>query len=358
MRHSLSLGARGLGRVWPNPAVGCVIVKDGRVIGRGRTADGGRPHAETVALQQAGGHANGATVYVTLEPCAHQGETPPCADALIEAGVSRVVIATGDPDPRVAGKGIAILQAAGIAVETDCLGEAARQQQTGFLTRVTKSRPMVTLKLASTLDGRIATASGESQWITGPQARRRVHAMRANHDAILVGAGTVRADDPSLNVRDLGISHYPVRVVASRHLRLPQDSKLFHTASDQPVWIVCDESSVETPEAQSWQKAGARLIPARPANGQISASEMLTELGKTGITRIFCEGGGMLAASLLMADLVDQLIVFGAGKVIGAEGQPSVGPLGVSELSTVPSFELQDCSTVGNDVLQIWSRTG
>ncbi len=216
MAHALGLARRGLGRVWPNPAVGCVLVKGSRVLGRGFTQPGGRPHAETVALAAAGEGARGATAYVTLEPCAHHGRTPPCAGALAAAGVARVVTAIEDPDPRVSGRGHAMLRAAGIAVTEGVLAEEARALQRGFLSRVVRGRPMVTLKLAASLDGRIATAAGESRWITGPGARARVHAMRAMHDAVMVGAGTARADDPMLTVRGLGVDHQPVRVVAAR----------------------------------------------------------------------------------------------------------------------------------------------
>lgn len=356
MRHALSLAARGLGRVWPNPAVGCVVVNHGRIVGRGFTADGGRPHAETIALAQAGEQAKGATAYVTLEPCSHIGQTPPCAEALIKSGISRVVIATEDPDPRVCGRGIALLKEAGLSVSTGCLVNEAQDLQRGFFTRINHGRPALTLKLAMSLDGRIATASGESKWITGPDARRAVHGLRASHDAVMVGAGTVRADNPDLRIRALGTTHQPVRIVTSRHLRLPEGSQLWSSASEAPVWIVCDEGALISPEAKAWGNAGATLIPV-PSNGaHLSPHETLTALGDKGLTRVFCEGGGMLAASLLAADLVDELIVFAAGKLIGAEGQPGVGPLGISALSQTPAFELVDVQAVGADVMQRWRR--
>ena len=204
MRHALALGARGLGQTWPNPAVGCVLVKDNRIVGRGWTQPGGRPHAEVRALAQAGEAARGSTAYVTLEPCAHHGKTPPCAEALIAAGVARVVTALQDPDSRVAGRGHAILRAAGLGVTEHVEAAAATDAHAGFLLRVTQGRPLLTLKLASSFDGRIATATGESRWITGPEARYHVHALRHSHDAVLVGAGTARADDPMLTVRGFG----------------------------------------------------------------------------------------------------------------------------------------------------------
>ncbi len=237
MAHAIALGARGLGRVWPNPAVGCVIVRNGRVVGRGHTADGGRPHAETQALAIAGAQAKGATAYVSLEPCAHQGETPPCTEALVSAGISKVVVAFEDPDQRVAGRGLQALRDAGLDVECGLLEAKARDAQAGFLSRIEKGRPWLTLKLAATLDGRIATATGESQWITGPEARRAVHAMRMRHDAVMVGGGTARADDPTLTVRGIGADRQPVRIVVSRRANLPTPSRLTETMDQAPLWI-------------------------------------------------------------------------------------------------------------------------
>ncbi|TKA96810.1 bifunctional diaminohydroxyphosphoribosylaminopyrimidine deaminase/5-amino-6-(5-phosphoribosylamino)uracil reductase RibD, partial [Cereibacter changlensis] len=237
MALALSLGARGLGRTWPNPAVGCVIVKGARIVGRGWTQPGGRPHAEVMALRQAGDAARGAVAYVSLEPCAHHGKTPPCAEALIAAGVSRVVTALEDPDPRVAGRGHAMLRAVGIDVTEGVMGAEAAEANAGFLKRVTRGLPLVTLKLATTLDGRIATASGESRWITGPAARRAVHALRMSHDAVMVGVGTALADDPDLTVRDMGAGHQPVRILIDSRLRHSAESRLGRTAGQHPVWI-------------------------------------------------------------------------------------------------------------------------
>lgn len=356
MRLALALGARGLGRVWPNPAVGCVIVRDGRVLGRGWTQDGGRPHAETMALAQAGEQARGATAYVSLEPCSHHGKTPPCADALIAAGVARVVVGLGDPDPRVAGRGLAALRAAGIAVTEGVCAPEARRTHRGFLSRVTQGRPMLTLKLATSADGRIATASGESQWITGPSARAWVHGMRACHDAVLVGAGTARADDPSLTVRGLGIAHQPVRIVLSRRLDLPRGSALMQTADRVPVWL-CHGPDAPLAACKVWQDAGARLIPvATGPGGQLDLAAVMRALGDAGLTRVFCEGGGMLAAGLLAADLVDDLAVITAGMVLGAEGTPAVGAMGIAALAEAPRFALAETRALGGDALSLWSR--
>ncbi len=352
MALALSLGRRGMGRVWPNPAVGCVIVKDGRIVGRGATANGGRPHAETIALAQAGAAAAGATAYVTLEPCAHHGQTPPCAQALIDAQVARVVIATGDPDLRVAGRGIAMLRAAGITVDTGVLEGQARRDHAGFLLRVTANRPYMTLKLAGTLDGRIATASGESQWITGPEARRAVHMMRARHDAVMVGAGTARADDPSLTVRGMGITRQPIRVVISRAMKIPATTQLARTAQDIPVWL-CHGAEADVTD---WTKKGAVSLPCPIEAGQVDPRAALGALADQGITRVFCEGGGMLAASLLSADLVDELVVFTAGMAIGAEGRPSLAAMGIDRLAAAPRFSLDHVRPVGTDIMHRWVR--
>ena len=357
MKMALGLAARGLGSVWPNPAVGCVLVRNGHVVGRGWTQPGGRPHAETVALAQAGDRAKGSTAYVTLEPCAHQGQTPPCADALIVAGVARVVVALQDPDPRVDGGGITKLRAAGVDVITDCLSAEAANLNRGFLLRVTEGRPFVTLKLASSFDGRIATASGESQWITGPDARRRVHLKRSTHDAVMVGGGTARADDPSLTVRGLGVKQQPVRVVMSRRLDLPLTGQLAQSAASIPVWLCCGPDA-PTELRDAWTGMGARIFDANVGrNGQLDPSSAMQALAEQGLTRVFCEGGGALAASLLAADQVDQIVGFTAGMALGAEGRPSLGAMGIDALSMAPRFTLNRIRVVGGDVMHVWSRT-
>lgn len=352
MALALTLASRGLGNVWPNPAVGCVIVGAGRIVGRGWTRAGGRPHAETVALAQAGTAAHGATAYVTLEPCAHHGQTPPCATALIAAGVSRVVVAIADPDPRVSGKGLAMLAAAGIRVDTGCLAAEAATLQRGFLNRLTRARPMLTLKLATSLDGRIATAGGESRWITGPAARRVVHALRARHDAVLIGGGTARADDPMLTVRDMGVARQPVRIVATTMLNLPADGALARSAHDVPLWLVHGPQA----DARPWAAAGARLMPVAAPDGRIDPSAMMQALAEAGLTRIFCEGGGQLAASLLSAGLVDEVVTFTAGLALGADARPAVGPLGLSVLADAPRFQLAEATAIGPDMLLRWTR--
>ena len=353
MQLALMIGRRGQGRVWPNPAVGCVVVQGGRVIGRGRTADGGRPHAEVVALSQAGVCAKGATAYVTLEPCAHQGQTGPCSAALIAAGVARVVVACTDPDPRVAGQGLAQLRAAGIAVDLGICEAEARADHAGFFGRLVQ-QPFVTLKLASTLDGRIATAHGESQWITGPQARTRVHAMRARHDAVMVGAGTARDDDPMLTVRGMGAVPQPVRIVVSSGLDLPIDGQLARTATDTPVWLC--HTAADPDRIAAWQERGAECIACEAEGGSVALRSVLSQLAQRGITRIFCEGGGTLAAALMSANLVDDLVVFSAGAVMGSDGRPAVGPLRLDRLGDAPRFDLSGVERVGDDVMTRWHR--
>ncbi|WP_159980277.1 bifunctional diaminohydroxyphosphoribosylaminopyrimidine deaminase/5-amino-6-(5-phosphoribosylamino)uracil reductase RibD [Roseobacter cerasinus] len=355
MALAMSLGRRGLGRTWPNPAVGCVIVRDSRVVGRGWTQPGGRPHAETEALAQAGAAARGADVYVTLEPCSHHGKTPPCAQALIDAGVARVVIAASDPDPRVSGQGVDMLKAAGLVVEAGLMADLALQDNAGFFARVELDRPFVTLKLASSFDGRIATATGESQWITGPAARRWVHALRARHDAVMVGGGTARKDDPSLTVRGLGTSWQPARVVISRRLDLPLMSTLARTAKDVPV-ILSHGHDADATLVQTWQDIGAVLLPCAASGGQLDPADVLRQLAGHGLTRVFCEGGSALAASLIEADLVDELVGFTAGLAIGAEGLPSIGALGLSHLQDAPRFALAESRTIGGDSLHVWRR--
>lgn len=355
MAHALRIAARGLGHVWPNPAVGCVIVKDGVIVGRGWTQSGGRPHAEPIALAQAGAFARGATAYVTLEPCAHHGQTPPCADALIAAGVARVVTALTDPDPRVAGQGHAMLRAAGLDVAEGVLAQQARYTNAGFLKRITNGLPFVTLKLATTLDGRIATATGQSRWITGAGARRAVHLMRLTHDAVLIGAGTARADDPDLTVRDMGAARQPVRIVMDSHLSHDPHSRLGETAKNSPVWMLHGPDAAMSAR-QAWADQGAVLIAvAGNPLGQIDAKSAMQALADKGITRILCEGGGTLAAALLRAGQVDDLALFTAGALIGGDGQAALAPLGIAELAAAPRLNLRETRQIGNDCFSLWS---
>jgi diaminohydroxyphosphoribosylaminopyrimidine deaminase/5-amino-6-(5-phosphoribosylamino)uracil reductase len=357
MRLALSLGQRGLGQVWPNPAVGCVIVQNGRVVGRGWTQPGGRPHAEVRALTQAGPQAHDATAYVTLEPCAHHGKSGPCATALVQAGISRVVSAVQDPDPRVSGQGHDILRRAGVSVCENMLHDMAEETHCGFFTKIRHARPMVTLKLASSLDGRIATQTGDSRWITGPAARRAVHLLRACHDAILVGRNTVEQDDPDLTVRDLGLSHRsPVRVVLDSQLRLPHIGKLATTARNIPLWM-CHGANLANPQAlETWHKIGAETLQcANTDNGQLDIRAVLGVLADRGITRVMVEGGGQIAAALMRENLVDQLVLFTAGVAIGAEGLPNLANLGLTQLAQAPRFTRKSVTAIGPDIQSVWT---
>ncbi|MCA3426052.1 MAG: bifunctional diaminohydroxyphosphoribosylaminopyrimidine deaminase/5-amino-6-(5-phosphoribosylamino)uracil reductase RibD [Roseomonas sp.] len=357
MRVALALARRGLGNAWPNPAVGCVLVKDGRVIGRGWTQPGGRPHAETEALRRAGDAARGATAYVTLEPCSHHGRTPPCCEALAGAGIARVVMAMRDPDPRVNGRGLAMLRGAGIEVEEGLLEAEARALNAGFFRRIQAGMPVVTLKLASTLDGRIATATGESRWITGEAARREVHALRARHDAILVGSGTVLADDPDLTCRIPGMERVPMlRVVADARLRTPPAARLVQGAQLAPVLIITAPG--HPPAAQApFMEAGADIVtvPAHAAGG-LDLPSLLRALGRRGVTRVLAEGGAGLAAALLRQSLVDRLVWFHAPAVMGGDGHPALRGLRLAALSAMPRFHRTAQRALGDDMLSEFER--
>lgn len=349
MAAALSLAGRALGDAWPNPAVGCVIVRDGVIVGRGWTQSGGRPHAETEALKRAGEAARGATAYVTLEPCAHFGQTPPCADALIAAGITRAVVATIDPDFRVAGQGIARLRAAGLEVVESFGKAAADRLNAGFFLRVLENRPLFCLKTATSLDGRIALADGDSKWITGPQARQAVQALRARYDAILIGSGTALADNPMLTCRLPGYAGRPkVRIVLDRRLRLPLTSNLVTTARDIPTWVVTSEIG---PKAEALAAAGVEIITA-------DTDDIDTILAARGLTRVLIEGGGQVAKAFLAGDLVDQLAWFRAPAVIGGDGLPAVGDLQASTLASIPAFAGVISLAFGADTLDMLVRKG
>lgn len=358
MRAALALAARGLGNTWPNPAVGCVIVKEGVVVGRGWTAPGGRPHAETEALRRAGAAARGATAYVTLEPCCHWGRTPPCADALIAAGVARVVVAMQDPDPRVDGAGLRRLREAGIAVASGVLEAEARALNAGFLKRLASGLPLLTLKLATTLDGRIATRAGESQWITGPAARRAAHALRGRHDAVLVGSGTALADDPDLTCRLPGFAPVPtVRVVADARLRLAPSARLFRNPA--PVWIATRPGHDEARLAPLRQAGAAILeVPASGAGEGLDAAALLRALAAQGLTRVLSEGGAGLAAALLRAGLVDRLAWFHAPAILGGDGRPAAEALPLARLAEMPRYRRIALEELGPDLLSEFTSAG
>lgn len=357
MRAALSLARRGLGTVWPNPAVGCVLVKGGDVVGRGWTQPGGRPHGETEALARAGDRARGATAYISLEPCAHHGKTPPCADALIAAGIARAVVAIEDPDPRVAGRGLERLRGAGVIVETGLGAKEAAEINAGFFKRITEGRPLVTLKLAATLDGRIATASGESQWITGEAARQRAHLLRATHDAVMVGVGTVAADNPQLTCRLPGLEgRSPVRIVVDGSLRVPLTAKLIAEAKQVPTWIV-HRHGADATRCQTLRDCGVELIEVPASESvEMDLTVAFAELGKRGLTRVLVEGGAMLAGELMEEGLVDRLAWFHAPSLIGGDGLPAIEAFGVGDLAAAPKFKRLSLETIGDDVLETLSK--
>ncbi len=356
MAVALGLARRGLGRVWPNPSVGCVVVKDGRVVGRGWTQPGGRPHAETEALRRAGAAARGATVYISLEPCAHHGKTPPCADALIDAGVARAVVAIEDPFPRVAGRGCERMRSAGIDDVAGVGQDAAAALNAGFFMRIHDARPLFTLKTASTLDGRIATHTGESHWITGAPARARGHAMRASADAVMVGIGTALADDPRLDCRLPGLAdRSPVRIVVDSRSRLPLTSRLVRTARETPTWLLT--LAGQNARHRAFADAGVEVIEVAPdVDGNLDLEVSASALGGRGLTRVLVEGGGRLAAGLLRTGLVDRLVWFRAPRLIGGDGLPATEAFGVDRLDEAPAFRRIAVVGLGDDVMETYAR--
>jgi diaminohydroxyphosphoribosylaminopyrimidine deaminase/5-amino-6-(5-phosphoribosylamino)uracil reductase len=356
MQLALTLGRRGLGNAWPNPAVGAVVVKDGIVLGRGWTQPGGRPHAETEALQRAGERTRGATLYVTLEPCSHHGKTPPCTDAIIAAGIARVVSALGDPNPKVAGDGYARLHAAGIAVADGLCADEARRDHAGHIRRILDDRPHVMLKLAVSADGKAALPGGRPAPITGEATRARVHLMRAMNDAILVGIGTVLADDPVLTCRLPGmLKASPVRIVLDPALRLPVRSQLAASARDIPVWVLCGPDAPED-RARSLSEKGVVVVRTPAGQGGLDLSAVLRALSGRGITRLMVEGGPGVAASLLRAGLVDEAVLLHGPITIGPEGVDVLDGLPLDALTASAKLRLSGAETIGADRLERYER--
>jgi len=360
MELALGLGRRGLGRTWPNPAVGAVVVRHEAdvpvIVGRGWTQPGGRPHAETQALERAGAAARGATLYVTLEPCSHHGQTPPCADAIIGSGIARVVSALEDPNPQVAGAGHRRLAAAGIAVTVGTGGEEARRAHAGHIRRMGERRPHVALKLAVSADGKAGLAGRRAVAITGEPARALVHLMRAKSDAVLTGIGTVLADDPLLTCRLPGMAaRSPVRVVLDSKLRLPADSRLVASARQTPLWVVTSEHSASD-RAQALRAAGAEVLLAPATAGGLDLAAVLERVAERGITRVMVEAGPILAAALLNADLVDEAVLLRSRKLIGADGIDALEGLPLAALAQSPRLELIRTEFAGTDTIELLAR--
>jgi diaminohydroxyphosphoribosylaminopyrimidine deaminase / 5-amino-6-(5-phosphoribosylamino)uracil reductase len=356
MALALTLGRRGLGRTWPNPAVGAVIVKDGVIVGRGWTQRGGRPHAEIDALRRAGDAARGATLYVTLEPCSHHGKSPPCADAIVGAGVVRVVSALEDPNPKVAGQGHARLQAAGIKVEIGVGAEEARRDNSGHIRRMLDGRPEVMLKLAISADGKAGASDRKPISITGDKARDRVHLLRAQSDAIMIGIGTALADDPMLTCRLPGMEKdSPVRVVLDSALRLPATSRLAQTAHEVPVWVICGPHAAPAGE-KTLRERGVAVLRAKAAKGRLDLAAVLELLAGRGVTRLMVEGGPTLAAALVAADLIDEAVLFQSPKLVGADGVDALDGLPLTALTQSPRLMSVRSEAIGGDMCEVFVR--
>jgi diaminohydroxyphosphoribosylaminopyrimidine deaminase/5-amino-6-(5-phosphoribosylamino)uracil reductase len=356
MQLALALGRRGLGRTSPNPAVGAVVARDGVIVGRGWTQPGGRPHAEPEALKRAGDAARGATLYVTLEPCAHFGKSPPCADAIIATGIVRVVAAIEDPNPEVAGQGFAKLRAAGIAVDIGLGAAEARRDHAGHIRRIRDKRPHVVLKLAVSSDDKIAAAGGKTVSITGEAARTRVHLLRAQSDAILVGIGTVLADDPLLTCRLPGMeARSPARVVLDRALRIPGASRLLHSARQTPLWVMTSETA-EAAAATRLGAAGAQVIRIHATPAGLDLAAVLHALSERGITRLMVEGGARVASSFVAAGLADEIWLLRGPDAIGTGGIEALQGLPLTSVTQSKYYRLHASETLDEDTLEIFER--
>lgn len=363
MALALRLSKRNLGRCWPNPCVGAVIVADGRekvIVGEGCTGSGGRPHGERVALGQAGEKARGATLYVTLEPCSHHGKTPPCTEAIIAAGIKRVMYALKDPDPRVAGSGIAALEAAGIEVDhtSETMRKAVNRGARAHIKRVLTGRPFVQLKLAVGSDGRMKPGTGAPVWVTGEQARARGHLLRARADAILVGKGTVLADNPSLTCRLPGLEdRSPVRILLDSKLATPTSAKLVETAKETPVWIFA-KPPVGPFRRKILETRGTRIfqVAEDDKTGHVGLEEVLECLGQEGITRLLVEGGPHVARSFLDADLVDEIYLFAGHGAAGPDGIDPLAGLGLEHITNNPIWIKAAEQSLGEDRMTVFRK--
>jgi diaminohydroxyphosphoribosylaminopyrimidine deaminase/5-amino-6-(5-phosphoribosylamino)uracil reductase len=358
MQLALTLGRRGQGRTWPNPAVGAVVVKDGVIVGRGWTQPGGRPHAEPEALGRAGEAARGATLYVTLEPCSHIGKSPPCADAIIAAGIARVVSAIEDPNPEVAGQGHAKLRAAGISVDIGRGAAEAARDHAGHFRRVRDRRPHVILKLAVSSDDKIGAAGRKPVAISGEAAKARVHLLRAQCDAVLVGIGTALSDDPLLTCRLPGMAaRSPVRVVLDRNLRIPGSSRLVHSARETPLWVMTS-SLAEAAAAMKLGAAGAQVIriAAAATPPGLDLGSVLRALSEKGITRLLVEGGARVASSFVAAGLVDEIWLLRSTEPVGDDGVAALEALPLTAITQSPNFRVRASEGLQEDTLTIYER--
>jgi len=360
MALALTLGRRGLGNAWPNPAVGAVIVRDDAaepiIVGRGWTQLGGRPHAETEALRRAGAAARGATMYVTLEPCSHHGKTPPCTDAIIAAGIARVVAALEDANPEVAGRGLARLRAASLVVSVGVGAREAGRDHAGHFRRMREGRPQVMLKLAVSADGKAGLVGRKPVAITGEAARARVHLMRAMNDGILIGIGTALADDPALTCRLPGMmGRSPVRIVLDVGLRLPLESRLVQTARQTPLWVFAG-TGADVARAEALRSFDVEVVPLEAERGRFNLAAILQMLGARGITRLMVEGGPIVAAALLDADLVDEAALFRSNAVVGSEGIDAIDGRTLDVLSQSSRLRRSGDEMIGSDRLETYER--
>jgi diaminohydroxyphosphoribosylaminopyrimidine deaminase/5-amino-6-(5-phosphoribosylamino)uracil reductase len=360
MALALTLGRRGLGRTWPNPAVGAVVVRDDRagpvLVGRGWTQPGGRPHAEAQALERAGAAGRGATLYVTLEPCSHHGGTPPCVDAIVGAGIARVVSALVDPNPQVAGAGHWRLAEQGITVEVGVGAEAARRAHAGHLRRMRDGRPHTILKLAVSADEKAGLPGRRPAAITGEPARARVHMMRATSDAVLTGIGSALADDPLLTCRLPGMAdRSPVRIVLDGKLRLPLDSRLVASASATPLWVITGESAPQE-RVQALEARGVQVLRILSSGGPLDLIAALRLLAERGITRTTIEAGPILCAAFLRADLVDEAVLFRSRNPVGPDGIDALEGLTLEALTRSPGLKSIGGEPIGNDTVEFFER--
>jgi diaminohydroxyphosphoribosylaminopyrimidine deaminase/5-amino-6-(5-phosphoribosylamino)uracil reductase len=356
MKLALALGARGLGHTWPNPAVGAVIVKDGVIVGRGWTQPGGRPHAETVALKRAGEAAGGATIYVSLEPCSHKGRTPPCADAIIKAGVARVVSALEDPNPEVAGAGHKKLTEKGIQVDVGLCADEARRTHAGHIRRITAGRPHVTLKLAISSDEKVGLAGRRAIQLTGEEAGDHVFRIRAQNDAIMVGVGTVLADNPALTCRLPGMFELsPIRVVLDSQLRVPLAAHVIATVRETPTWVFAVQGASGI-AAEILTDRGAKVFRVGSREGKLELPDILKVLADEGITRLMVEGGPTVAGSFVEADLVDEAVLFHARQAIGTEGIDALEGMPLTALTQSPRLKLRSTEQYGADRADFFER--